>query len=194
MLAEPVRVAPRRHLLDDNVWQLEVEPARDDGGDLCQRGVLNDCDRPVGRLAAVAIDDVAHARFFDAQHGGEQADRPVQILRVLAHDRDAVGMAILDEHAAVAIEDEAARRTQRERALMVVLGHLLVLRVLDDLQHPEADRQHREHHHDDVLQHREANRQLPAIFNQSHFIFAAGCVAPCAAPSLQVEARPPETR
>ena len=53
---------------------------------------------------------------------------------------------------AVAVEHDAARRAQRERPLMVVLRHLLELRVLHDLEHPEADRQHREHADDDVLQ------------------------------------------
>jgi hypothetical protein len=75
---------------------------------------------------------------------GEQPHRAVQILGVLADDRDAVGAAVLDQHLAVAVEHDAARRPQRERPLMVVLRHLLELRVLHDLQHPEADREDRE--------------------------------------------------
>ena len=85
--------------------------------------------------------------------GGEQADRAVHVLGVLADDGDAVRVAVLDQHAAVAIEHHAARRAQRQRPLVVVLGHLLELRVLDDLQHPEADRQHRKQHGDQVLEH-----------------------------------------
>ena len=57
---------------------------------------------------------------------------------MLANDRDVEGVAVLDEHPAGAIEDDAARRAQRQRALVVVLRHLLELGVLDDLEEPEA--------------------------------------------------------
>ena len=53
-----------------------------------------------------------------------------EILGVLADDGDAERVAVLDEHAAVPVEDDAARRAQGERPLVVVLGHLLELRVL----------------------------------------------------------------
>ncbi len=52
----------------------------------------------------------------------------------------------------VAIEHDPARRAQRERPLVVVLRHLLELRVLDDLQHPEADGERREDPDDGVLE------------------------------------------
>ena len=44
---------------------------------------------------------------------------------------------------AVAIVDHAARRAQRDRALVIVLGELLEFFVLDDLEIPEAERQQR---------------------------------------------------
>ena len=67
-----VGIAPGRHLLDDDVGQLEVEPAGDDGRHLRQRGVLDNRDRPVRRLALVAIDDGPHAGFVEANDRGEQ--------------------------------------------------------------------------------------------------------------------------
>ena len=57
---------------------------------------------------------------------------------MLAQDGDVERVAVLDQHAAVAIEHDPARRTQRQRPLVVVLGHLLELRVLGDLEEPEA--------------------------------------------------------
>ena len=71
-------------------------------------------DRPVGRLAAMAIDD-RRARPFSSRPStaASSADRAVQILGVLADDRDAVRVAVLDEHLAVAVEHHAARRAQR---------------------------------------------------------------------------------
>jgi hypothetical protein len=65
---------------------------------------------------------------------------------VLADDGDGERAAILDEYLAVAIEHDAARRAQRDGALVVVLCQLLELLVLNDLQVPEAERENREHH------------------------------------------------
>src|SRR6185436_11880954 len=78
-------------------------------------------------------------------HLGQQRHRAIQILGVLADDRDRERVAVLDQHFAVAIEEHAARRPQRKRALVVVLGHLLVLRALNDLNHPETDAERGKH-------------------------------------------------
>ena len=84
--------------------------ARLDRRHLRERRVLHHHDRPIRRLAAMAVDDLTHAGFVDAERRGEQAHRAVQILGVLAHDRDAVGAAVLDQHLQVAVEHDAARR------------------------------------------------------------------------------------
>ena len=131
------RILARRHLLHDDVRQLEVEPPGGDRRHLRERRVLDDDDGPVGRLAPVAIDDLAHVPLVHAGHGGQQADRPIEIRRVQPDDRDVERRPVLDEHAAVAVEEHAARRAQRQLALMVVLGHLAELLVLDDLEEPE---------------------------------------------------------
>src|SRR5439155_4364373 len=57
MRAHRLRILPRRHLLDDDVRQLEVEPPRFDGGDLRERRVLYDRDGPIRRFAPMTIDD-----------------------------------------------------------------------------------------------------------------------------------------
>ena len=150
--ANHVGITPGRHLLDDNVRQFEVQPMRDDCRDLRQRGVLDDRDRPISRLAPVAVDDGPHAGLVEADDRGERTDGAVQILGVLADDRDAVRMPVFDHYTAVAIEHEAARRAPRERALVVVLGQLLELRVLHHLQHPEAHGQQGEQGRDHELE------------------------------------------
>ena len=66
---------------------------------------------------------------------------------------------------AVAIEHHAARRAQRDRALMVVLGELFELLVLDDLQVPEAEGENRKDDGTPHLQHDEPNRDAAAIFD-----------------------------
>ncbi len=162
------RILARRHFLDHHVGQLEIQPARRDRRDLRQRRILHDRDRPIGRLAPVAIDDLADARFRHVQHQRQHADRVIQILRVLAHDRDAVRVAVHHQRLHVAIEHDAARRAQGERALMVVLGHFLELLVLHDLQDPEAHRQRGEEDDDGVLEDAQADADPPAILTRGH--------------------------
>src|SRR5207247_3162138 len=83
---------------------------------------------------------------------------------VLTHDREAVGMTVLDEHRSTAIEDEASRRAKRQRPLVVVLGHLLIFRVLHDLHHPEPDGEQRESESDPRLKKGQADADLATIF------------------------------
>ena len=47
----------------------------------------------------MAFDDLAHARgLVDARHRGQQPHGPVEILGVLADDRDVEGAPVLDQH------------------------------------------------------------------------------------------------
>ncbi len=93
----------------------------------------------------MAVDGVVHLLRIEARDLRQHANRPVEVLGVLADDGDGERAAIFDEHLAVAIEHHAARRAQGDRALMVVLGELLELLVLDDLQVPEAEGENRKH-------------------------------------------------
>ena len=162
------RVLPRRHFLDDHVRQLEIETPRRDGRHLRERRVLHDDDRPIARLAAMAIDGRLHVRRVEAGHGRQHADRAVHVFRALADDGDPVRVPVLDEHRAVAVEQHAARRPQGERPLVVVLRHLLELLVLDDLEEPERDRQRGKHDHRADLQGHETNRNATTILGYSH--------------------------
>ena len=114
------------------------------------------------------VDDFAHARFVEPERLRQHLDRPLEIGGVLSNDRNAEGVAILDQHAAIAIEHDTARRAQRQRPLNVVFGHLLELRVLHDLQHPEADRQRRKDDDEPVLEDAQADADPPPILMQRH--------------------------
>ncbi len=152
MCGERFGVLTGRHLLHDDVGEFARKAA---GGDRChlgQRRVLDDGDRAVRGLAAVTLNDVAHRPFLEAEDLRQQPDRTVEVLGLLADDRDAVGVAVLDENLAVAVEEHAARGAQRQRALVVVRCHLLEAVVLHDLQVPEADGQDPEQHHGEVLE------------------------------------------
>src|SRR5439155_10022613 len=109
-----VWVPPRRYLLDHHVGKLEIESPRRDRRDLRKRGVLHDRDRAVGRLAAMTFHELPHTTLVDSEQDGEQANRAIDVFRVLADDRDAVGVPVLDEHAALAVEQQAARSAEPE--------------------------------------------------------------------------------
>ena len=111
------------------------------------------------------VDDILHVLRIEARDLRQPANRAIEILGVLADDGDGERAAVLDEHRAVAIEHHAARRAQRNRALMIVLGELPELLVLDDLEVPEAEREDREHDGTAHLQHHETNRDAAPIFN-----------------------------
>src|SRR5262245_32921097 len=51
---------------------------------------------------------------------------------------------------------------------MVVLRDLLVLGVLDHLQHPEADRENREDDHRQIPQARKPDPHAPPVFGRGH--------------------------
>ena len=187
-VAEQVRrhrvggIAPRRHALDDHVGQLEVEPPRHDGRHLRQRRVLDHDNGAIGRQVPGPIDDLADAPLLDAGHGRQHADRPVEVGRVQADDRDGVAGPVLDQDPAVAVVEHAARRAQRQLALMVVLGHLAELLVLDDLEEPERAGQQHEPHEDGHLQHRDAGGRDFAGFAGSHGAISPGgatCACRC---------------
>ena len=94
----------------------------------------------------MAVDDIVHVLRIEAGDLRKHVDSPVEIFGVLADDRDGERAAVFDQHLAVAIEHDTARRAQRDRALVVVFGQLLELLVLNDLQVPEAERENGEHH------------------------------------------------
>ena len=139
-------VLPRRHFFDLDIRQLGVEAPRQHGRHLRERRVVHNHDWTVGRFTAMALDDIVHVLRIEAGDLGKHADRPVEILGVLADDGDGERAAVFDQDLAVAIEHDTARRAQRDGALVVVLGQLLELLVLDDLQVPEAERENGEHH------------------------------------------------
>src|SRR5262249_37256109 len=101
---------------------------------------------------------------------GQHPDRAVEILGVLANDRNRERVTVIDEHLTVAVVQHTARRAQRERPLVIVCRHFLVLGVLDDLQEPEADAERGKHDHACHLHYGEPDRDSPAIFLYGHIV------------------------
>src|SRR6187200_65954 len=66
------------------------------------------------------------------------------------------------------IEQDSARRPQRQLALVIVLRHLLELRMLNDLEEPEAHGEQRKQHDGHDLKDGDARRQRLALFWYSH--------------------------
>jgi hypothetical protein len=87
---------------------------------------------------------------------------------VLADDRDVEGVAVLDEELAGAVVDDAARRAQGQRALVVVLRHFLELGVLNHLEEPETAGKQTKGDAQNDPEHREALGQPASIFGNCH--------------------------
>ena len=113
---------------------------RPDRDELLERRVLDEDDRTVGRLAAAAVHGFAQLRLVGAGRLRQHVQRLIEILGLLADQRDVEAVLVLDQDPAVAIEQHAARRRQRQPPQVVVLGHLAELFVLRDLEDPEPDR------------------------------------------------------
>ena len=131
-------------------------------------GVLDQHDRPVARFAPPAVDRLVHHRFVGAGRQREHVQGLFEVLGLLAHQRDVEGAVILDQDLAVAVEQHAARRRQRQPPEMILLGHLRELLVLRDLEHPERHGEHGEQHGDDELERRQPHRQAAAVFRHHH--------------------------
>ena len=144
-----LRILPRRHFLPDDAGQFQAprHPCRD----LRLGRVLDQNDRPIARFAPAAIDRFAQLRFVSSCGRGQDAQGFVDVSRLLAIERDVDGVLVLDEDLAVAVEQHAARRRQRQAPAVVVLRHLVELLMLRDLEHPEGDGEHRkQRRHDDL--------------------------------------------
>ena len=147
--------------------------AREHRGDLLAARVVDHDHRPVSRLVPMARDDVANLVRRHVGHARQQLDRALEILAVLAEDRDVERAPVLDEHAAFAIEDHAARRTQRQRPLVVVLRHLLEPGVLRDLEEPEAAGKQQERDEDNTLNRADANGEAAFVFSDCHTVLGS---------------------
>jgi hypothetical protein len=117
-------------------------------------------------------DDGMHIVDVETGDLRQHADRAIDVLGVLADDGNRERVPIVDEHLAVSVVKHTARRAQRERPLVIVCGHFLVLGVLDDLQEPEADAERGKHDHAGHLQYGEPDSDAPAIFLYGHMFRA----------------------
>ena len=137
-----------------------------------------------------------------SEHRGEQPDRAVQIAWCArGRSRCCSEWRFSTSTLRSRSNTTPARRPQRQRPLMVVLRHLLELRVLHDLQHPEAHR--RGPRTRTVMTYcRTISRiaDLAADLQRADAIVASNSTGagrsvpqPCAARRLRAAARPAET-
>ena len=155
------RVSARRNFLVNDPGQFPLP--RQERDELLTGGVLDENDWTVARLPSPAIDGFTQSRFVDTGRSGQSVQRPIDIPRLLAQQRDVEHALILDEDLPVPVEQHATRRRQRQPPHVVVLRHLPELLVRGDLEHPERDRQRGEDNRDNVLNHGEPLRQAAAI-------------------------------
>ena len=78
------RVVARRDLFDHDAGQFEL--AGSDRGDLGQRGIPHQDDRPVDRVVAMPLHDVPQRLLVDVRHVSQQPEREVEILGLLADE------------------------------------------------------------------------------------------------------------
>ena len=91
--------------------------------------------------------DVLRLQVFARQHHGER------------------GM-IVDDHAAVAVEDFSARREQRDGLDAIPLGEFAVGLVIADLENPEARNQEQKNHHRQILKDRDAAQRETRVVSK----------------------------
>jgi hypothetical protein len=106
---------------------------------------------------------------------------------IVTEEKNAERRAIIDEHAAIAIEHASAGSDDGNGTDAILFGHLAVLVLIDDLEFPEAQEQQANHAHDDVGDYGEprlrqsivtAKRKRHEILLKARFgIFANFCVA-----------------
>ena len=128
----------------------------------------------VRRLTAMTLDDLLNLFEIEPCNSCQEPSGLIEIFGVLAKNGDGEGVTVLDQHLAVAVEQDAAGRPQRERALMVVLGHLLVFRVLDDLQDLERNAECGKRHDHSDLEHHQSLANSPAIVTLRHNSYPRG--------------------
>ena len=154
------RIEPDGKLL--HVDSRKLPGMRGDRRHLVERGVANQDHRPEGRVPPVPFHDGPELRQGHAGQIGKKGHRALEVLGLLAGQRDVERIAVLGQHAAISVQHRAPRRAENQGALVIVLRMLAVLVVLDDLQPPEPDRKAGEHEDDTPPPHRQQNAEAVA--------------------------------
>ena len=166
---------------------------RGNGRHLLERGVPDEDHRPERRIPAVAFEGGPELGQRHAGEIGDEGHGALQVLGLLAGQRDVERVAVLGEHAAVTVEDRTARGGQDQGSLVIVLRVPAVLVVLDDLQPPEPRRKACEHDDDAPPPHRQQDgeavaRPLPCTPRETAGY--AHRLSPCRAQSSPIRTTP----
>ena len=105
------RISARRNFLVNDPGQFPLP--RQERDELLTGGVLDENDWTVARLPSPAIDGLTQSRFIDTGRGGQSVQRPIDVPRLLAQQRDVERALILDEDLPAPVEQHATLRPER---------------------------------------------------------------------------------
>ena len=123
---------------------------RFDEGDFRRRQFLLDHHRHILGPRSEALDARADLGRVQMQAVGDAID--VIRLQVLPREQQREGGLIIDDHAAIAVENFAARREHRNGLDAIALGQFAVAFAVANLQHPEAGDQEQKDRNDEILE------------------------------------------
>ena len=123
-----------------------------------------DGDQGVAGLLGQARDDAAQLFGVETQAGGDAIQ--MLVLEVLRGKLEAEGRLVVHDHAAIAVEDFAARSGERDGLDAIALGQLTVDVVIAHLQNPESADQEQEHGYGYVLEYGDARQGEAGIVLQ----------------------------
>ena len=133
------------HFEDRNVRLMRLNK-----GNIGGRGVGLDNDGLEFGKIFRAVQLLFHIIQRNAQAVGDGAKMLFHLGHVVAQKQDAERGAVIDQHAAVAVEHAATRSDDRNFAYAVALSERGVFVGVDDLEFPETQQQHADHSYDDV--------------------------------------------
>ena len=101
------------------------------------------------RARAQLLAEVLEIGFRKLHQVAELLEQGVHVVHLFGHDFECVHRVILRQYHAVAVEDQAARRRDRNRSYAVRLGERFVVAVAENLEPRQTQHQHQTQHRED---------------------------------------------
>ena len=143
----------------DGVEFGQLIAVRFDEGKFVGRNVFFEIDGRILRHANEVADFLPHRVFGHVQALRDEWRVGGEVAGGVAHHQHGGGRIVIDDEAAFAVDNLAARREQRNFADAVVFGLRDVVIAVRNLQAPEAVAEHEENGEDGVLHRRQPHRR-----------------------------------